>query len=199
MTQDGSKTHGLVLYRFAVAAVMTGVFSGWELVGDFVLIALGGLAVGVAMGFITSQVQERLHDPTLELGLHRAADRVQAGSVVVVPATLRGAPRATSVRGGFGGLRGLHAPILTRRAHPGLIGSSTGPSRTRRRGTVRIEAGAHGAAGSTWDGGDEGTRTPDPRDANAVLFRLSYIPTYQACLAASPRRPARGGAGPGRV
>src|SRR5450759_3832892 len=25
-------------------------------------------------------------------------------------------------------------------------------------------------------GGDEGTRTPDPRDANAVLFRLSYIP-----------------------
>jgi hypothetical protein len=26
-------------------------------------------------------------------------------------------------------------------------------------------------------GGDEGTRTPDPRDANAVLFRLSYIPT----------------------
>jgi hypothetical protein len=29
----------------------------------------------------------------------------------------------------------------------------------------------------TGDGGDEGTRTPDPRDANAVLFQLSYIPT----------------------
>jgi hypothetical protein len=29
----------------------------------------------------------------------------------------------------------------------------------------------------TWDGGDEGTRTPDPRDANAVLSQLSYIPT----------------------
>ncbi len=26
-------------------------------------------------------------------------------------------------------------------------------------------------------GGDEGTRTPDPCDANAVLFQLSYIPT----------------------
>ena len=25
-------------------------------------------------------------------------------------------------------------------------------------------------------GGDEGTRTPDPCDANAVLFQLSYIP-----------------------
>ena len=32
--------------------------------------------------------------------------------------------------------------------------------------------------GPGWgDGGDEGTRTPDPRDANAVLFQLSYIPT----------------------
>ena len=29
-------------------------------------------------------------------------------------------------------------------------------------------------------GGDEGTRTPDPRDANAVLFQLSYIPTEAA-------------------
>ena len=26
-------------------------------------------------------------------------------------------------------------------------------------------------------GGDEGTRTPDPCDANAVLSQLSYIPT----------------------
>ncbi len=32
-------------------------------------------------------------------------------------------------------------------------------------------------------GGDEGTRTPDPRDANAVLFQLSYIPTRGRSLA----------------
>ena len=32
-------------------------------------------------------------------------------------------------------------------------------------------------------GGDEGTRTPDPRDANAVLFQLSYIPTERASRA----------------
>ena len=32
-------------------------------------------------------------------------------------------------------------------------------------------------------GGDEGTRTPDPRDANAVLFQLSYIPTRARSLA----------------
>ena len=30
-------------------------------------------------------------------------------------------------------------------------------------------------------GGDEGTRTPDPRDANAVLSQLSYIPIRAGC------------------
>ena len=36
---------------------------------------------------------------------------------------------------------------------------------------------ARGVTGETGGGGDEGTRTPDPCDANAVLFQLSYIPT----------------------
>ena len=39
---------GLVLYRFAVVAALTGAFSGWALIGEFGLIALGGVAVGVA-------------------------------------------------------------------------------------------------------------------------------------------------------
>jgi hypothetical protein len=34
-----------------------------------------------------------------------------------------------------------------------------------------------------WGGGDEGTRTPDPRDANAVLSQLSYIPNGPAQMA----------------
>jgi monovalent cation/hydrogen antiporter len=60
---------GLVLYRFAVAAAMTGMFSGWALVGQFVWIAVGGLALGIAVGWITSRLQERLHDPMLELAM----------------------------------------------------------------------------------------------------------------------------------
>jgi monovalent cation/hydrogen antiporter len=60
---------GLVLYRFAVAAALTGVFSGWALLGEFGLIALGGIALGIAVGWITSRVQERLHDPRLELAM----------------------------------------------------------------------------------------------------------------------------------
>ena len=60
---------GLVLYRFAVATALTGMFSGWALVGQFGLIAVGGIVLGVAMGWITSQLQERLHDPMLELAM----------------------------------------------------------------------------------------------------------------------------------
>jgi len=58
---------GLVLYRFAVAAALTGAFSGPALVGKFGLIAAGGLALGFAMGWITTRLQERLRDPMLEL------------------------------------------------------------------------------------------------------------------------------------
>jgi len=60
---------GLVLYRFAVAAAMTGMFSGWALIGQFGLIAIGGIVLGIAMGWITSRLQERLHDPMLELAM----------------------------------------------------------------------------------------------------------------------------------
>ncbi len=60
---------GLVLYRFAVVAALTGTFSGWALVGDFALIALGGIALGIAMGWLTTRLQQRLRDPMLELAM----------------------------------------------------------------------------------------------------------------------------------
>src|SRR5688572_20764742 len=60
---------GLVLYRFAIATVLTGAFSGWALVGEFGLIAVGGIVLGLAMGWITTKLQERLRDPMLELAL----------------------------------------------------------------------------------------------------------------------------------
>jgi monovalent cation/hydrogen antiporter len=60
---------GLVLYRFAVAAALTGIFSGWSMVADFALIAFGGIVLGIAMGWITSRLQEGLRDPMLELAM----------------------------------------------------------------------------------------------------------------------------------
>ena len=60
---------GLVLYRFAVAAALTGLFSGSGLVGSFAVIAVGGIAVGLATGWISTRLQQRLHDPMLELAM----------------------------------------------------------------------------------------------------------------------------------
>ncbi len=50
-------------------------------------------------------------------------------------------------------------------------------------------------------GGDEGTRTPDPCDANAVLSQLSYIPTRprRASCADQPRKYTEGRPSPART
>lgn len=55
----------LVLYRFAVAAVVTGSFSLWHATAHFFLDVAGGIAVGLAVGFLIRQLRRRLdHSPT---------------------------------------------------------------------------------------------------------------------------------------
>ena len=55
----------LVTYRFAVAAVVTGSFSLWNATWHFVLAVLGGIGIGLAVGFVIRQVRRRLdHSPT---------------------------------------------------------------------------------------------------------------------------------------
>jgi CPA1 family monovalent cation:H+ antiporter len=56
----------LVLYRFAVAAVAAGSVAPAAAVGSFFLLALGGAAVGYAVGRATTWVGRRLDDPLLE-------------------------------------------------------------------------------------------------------------------------------------
>jgi Na+/H+ antiporter len=51
---------GLVALKFAVAATLTGRFSLWEATGSFFVIALGGLAVGVAAAWAFGWVQDKL-------------------------------------------------------------------------------------------------------------------------------------------
>jgi monovalent cation/hydrogen antiporter len=51
---------GLVCLQFAVAAVLTGTFNWGEAAGRFLLIAAGGLAVGVAVTWLFSRVRRRL-------------------------------------------------------------------------------------------------------------------------------------------
>jgi CPA1 family monovalent cation:H+ antiporter len=56
---------GLVLFRFAVAATLSGTFDGSAAVGSFLLLALGGIAVGVAVGSAWVAVMRRMTDETL--------------------------------------------------------------------------------------------------------------------------------------
>jgi Na+/H+ antiporter len=55
----------LVAYGFAVAAVVTGSFSLWHAAWRFVVDVAGGVAIGLAVGFVVRQVRRRLdHSPT---------------------------------------------------------------------------------------------------------------------------------------
>jgi CPA1 family monovalent cation:H+ antiporter len=57
----------LVAYKFAVAAVVTGSFSLTEAGGRFVLNAIAGIAIGIAIGYLVAQLRKRLDDAPTEI------------------------------------------------------------------------------------------------------------------------------------
>src|SRR5215510_345907 len=57
---------GLVLYRFAVVAALTGTFSLGQATWQFVLMAAGGIAVGVALGRLFVEIHRHLGDTLVE-------------------------------------------------------------------------------------------------------------------------------------
>ena len=58
---------GLVAYRFAVAAVATGVFSFWEASLRFFLMSIGGVLIGLAMGWIIVKIHSLMDDSLVEI------------------------------------------------------------------------------------------------------------------------------------
>lgn len=56
---------GLVLFRFAVAAAVTGTFSPAGAVGNFLVLAIGGALVGLVVGFAWIKLVRRLGDEYL--------------------------------------------------------------------------------------------------------------------------------------
>lgn len=60
---------GLVCLRFAIAAALTGTFSVWEAFGTFLQLAVGGIAVGFAVTWVS---------PAQKLGLLSATEKSPA-------------------------------------------------------------------------------------------------------------------------
>lgn len=57
----------LVFYRAAVVAAVAGTFSLWEAGAQLVVNALGGIAIGLVVGYLVRQVRKRLNDPPTEI------------------------------------------------------------------------------------------------------------------------------------
>ena len=82
LVNDGT---GLVLYRVAVAAVVTGSFSAYYTGGLVLVSAGGGIAVGLAVGWLVRQVRRRLDNPPAEITIS-----LLTGYVAFIPAELMG-------------------------------------------------------------------------------------------------------------
>ena len=85
----------LVVYRFAVIAVATGSFSLATAGGQFVLISLGGILLGLVTGWLAEQFHRRVEDAPIEITVslltpfvaYLAAERLQVSGVLAVVTT----------------------------------------------------------------------------------------------------------------
>src|SRR5215213_377468 len=78
LVNDGT---ALVAYRYAVAAVVTGSFSLPAATGRFTMSVVGGIAIGLAVGFVIRQVRLRIDNPPVEITIS-----VMSGYFAFLPA-----------------------------------------------------------------------------------------------------------------
>jgi CPA1 family monovalent cation:H+ antiporter len=115
LVNDGT---ALVAYRFAVTAAVTGAFTLWEAGLSFVFNVLGGVAVGLGVGWIVRQVRRRLDYPPAEVTIS-----LLTGYFAYLPAELVGVSAViAAVTAGI--YLGWHTPELTN-AEVRLLGEST--------------------------------------------------------------------------
>ena len=97
----------LVLYRFAVAAVVTGSFSFWEAIPKFLATGVGGVLVGLLAGRIIREIRARIDDPPIEITIS-----ILSGYAAYLPAEELGASGViAAVTTGL--YMGWHTPQLT--------------------------------------------------------------------------------------
>jgi CPA1 family monovalent cation:H+ antiporter len=84
----------IVIFQIALAAAVTGAFNPLTGIGDFLRVAIGGLGIGLALGWITAQliarIDDRLIDTTLTTllayGAYVVAEEVHVSGVLAVVA-----------------------------------------------------------------------------------------------------------------
>jgi Na+/H+ antiporter len=104
LINDGT---ALVAYRFAVAAVVTGSFSLWEAGFRFLLAVVGGIAIGLAVGYLVRQVRRRLDNPPVEITI-----ALMTGYFAYLPAEVLGVSGVLAAVT-VGVYVGWHAPELS--------------------------------------------------------------------------------------
>ena len=104
LVNDGT---ALVAYRFAVVAAVSGTFTLWEAGLSFLLHVAGGVAVGLAVGWVVRQVRRRLDFPAAEVTIS-----LLTGYFAYIPAELIGVSAViAAVTSGI--YLGWHTPELT--------------------------------------------------------------------------------------
>ncbi len=104
LVNDGT---GLLVARFAVAAVVEGTFSATDAAGTFVVTVAGGVAVGLAVGFVVRAVRRRLDNPPVEIAIS-----LLTGYFAYLPAEMLGFS-AVLAAVTVGIYMGWHTPELT--------------------------------------------------------------------------------------
>jgi Na+/H+ antiporter len=82
LVNDGT---ALVLYKAAVGAAVGGTFSLLDTSGRVVLNVIGGIAIGLAVGWLVRQVRRRIDDPSVEVAI-----AVLSGYLAYLPASAAG-------------------------------------------------------------------------------------------------------------
>jgi monovalent cation/hydrogen antiporter len=91
LVNDGT---GLTVYKLAVAGVVSGHFSLADGIVKFVAVSAGGVAVGLAAGWLSVQARKRIDDPPIEISIslltaylaYIPADRIGASGVLAAVA-----------------------------------------------------------------------------------------------------------------
>src|SRR5712672_4140578 len=109
----------LILYRFAVAAAGTGLFSLGQAAGTFVLIVVGEIAFGIGIGWLSLRLRRWTRDPRVEITLSLLTPYV----AFLIPAHLGGSGVLATMTAGCSRAGTDHCSF---RRRPGCKGSSFG-------------------------------------------------------------------------